>query len=52
MRYEKMAWVKIRYKNPRVDQLLQQARIHVEQEERARVYEEACRLITEDAPDI
>jgi peptide/nickel transport system substrate-binding protein len=40
------------YKNPRVDQLLRQARSHVEQEERTRFYEEACRLITEDAPDI
>jgi len=40
------------YKNPRVDQFLQQARSHVEQEERGRFYEEACRLITEDAPDI
>jgi peptide/nickel transport system substrate-binding protein len=40
------------YKNSRVDELLQQARSHVEQEERAKFYEEACRLITEDAPDI
>jgi peptide/nickel transport system substrate-binding protein len=40
------------YKNPRVDELLQQARSRIEQEERAKFYEEACRLITEDAPDI
>jgi peptide/nickel transport system substrate-binding protein len=40
------------YKNPRVDELLQQARSRVEQAERAKFYEKACRLITEDAPDI
>jgi peptide/nickel transport system substrate-binding protein len=40
------------YRNPRVDELLQQARSRVGQEERAKFYEEVCRLITEDAADI
>jgi peptide/nickel transport system substrate-binding protein len=40
------------YKNPRVDELLAQGRGVVEQEERAKFYAEACRLIVEDAPDI
>jgi peptide/nickel transport system substrate-binding protein len=40
------------YKNPQVDALLTQARSMLEQEERARLYEAACRLIVEEAPDI
>jgi peptide/nickel transport system substrate-binding protein len=40
------------YKNPKVDELLSQGRGRVAQEERATFYEEACRLIVEDAPDI
>ena len=40
------------YKNPRVDELLKQARSRVDQEERAQFYQEICQLITEDAPDI
>ena len=40
------------YRNARVDELLRQARSQVGQEQRAPFYEEACRLITEDAPDI
>jgi peptide/nickel transport system substrate-binding protein len=40
------------YKNSRVDELLRQGRGTVEQEERAKFYEEACRLIVEDAPNI
>ena len=40
------------YKNPQVDALLVQARSILEQEERARLYEEACRLVVEDAPDL
>jgi peptide/nickel transport system substrate-binding protein len=40
------------YKNPQVDALLVHARSIIEQEERAKLYEEACRLVVEDAPDI
>ena len=40
------------YKNPQVDQLLHQARSQVEREGRAKVYEEVCRLVVDDAPDI
>jgi peptide/nickel transport system substrate-binding protein len=40
------------YRNPRVDELLGQARGTVAQEQRARLYEEACRLVVDDAPDI
>jgi peptide/nickel transport system substrate-binding protein len=40
------------YKNPAVDELLGRARGTVDQEERATFYEEASRLIVEDAPDI
>jgi peptide/nickel transport system substrate-binding protein len=40
------------YKNPKVDEPLSQGRGRVVQEERAPFYEEACRLIVNDAPDI
>lgn len=40
------------YKNPQVDALLRQARSIIAQEERAKLYEAACRLVVEDAPDI
>jgi peptide/nickel transport system substrate-binding protein len=40
------------YKNPHVDALLDQARRLVEQEQRARLYEEAYRLVVADAADI
>ena len=40
------------YKNPQVDALLVHARSILAQEERARLYEEACRLVVEDAPDL
>ena len=40
------------YKNAKVEELLQQARSRIGQEERAHLYEEACRLLVADAPDI
>ena len=40
------------YKNARVDELLRQARAIVEQEERAKLYAEACRMVVADAADI
>jgi peptide/nickel transport system substrate-binding protein len=40
------------YHNPRVDALLGQARRTVAQAERVPLYQEACRLIVEDAADI
>jgi len=40
------------YKNPKADELLRKARSMVEQEERAKLYEEACRLVVADAADI
>ncbi len=40
------------YKNPKVDALLAQGRGTVEQADRAGFYEQACRLIVDDAPDI
>lgn len=40
------------YHNPQVDTLLRQARGLVEQEPRARLYAEACRLVVEEASDI
>lgn len=40
------------YKNPQVDTLLRQARSLMDQETRARLYAEACRLVVEEAPDI
>jgi peptide/nickel transport system substrate-binding protein len=40
------------YKNPQVDALLDQARRLVDQEQRAKLYEEAYRLVVVDAADI
>lgn len=40
------------YKNPKVDALLQQARGMLDQDQRATLYAEACRLVVEDAPDL
>src|SRR5205807_4630827 len=40
------------YKNPKVDELLRNARSLIEQAERAPLYEEATRLIVADCPDI
>jgi peptide/nickel transport system substrate-binding protein len=40
------------YKNPQVDALLDQARRLVDQEQRAKLYEEAYRLVVADAADI
>jgi peptide/nickel transport system substrate-binding protein len=40
------------YKNPAVDALLDQARRLVDQEQRAKLYEEAYRLVVADAADI
>jgi peptide/nickel transport system substrate-binding protein len=40
------------YKNPVVDDLLRRARTLVKQEERAKLYEEACRVVVADAADI
>ena len=40
------------YRNAQVDALLRQARSQIAREQRAPFYEAACRLITEDAPDI
>lgn len=38
------------YKNPKVDELLNKALIVVSKDERRKLYEEACRLVVEDAP--
>ena len=38
------------YKNPKVDELLNKALIVVGKEERRKLYEDACRLVVEDAP--
>ena len=40
------------YKNPQVDALLDRARRLVDQEQRTKLYEEACRLVVADAADI
>ena len=40
------------YKNPQIDALLGRARSILEQEERTKLYAEACRLVVEDAPDL
>lgn len=40
------------YKNPQVDILLRQARSLMDQDARARLYADACRLVVEEAPDI
>jgi peptide/nickel transport system substrate-binding protein len=40
------------YKNPAVDELLTKARLLVEQEERAPLYEKAAHLVVADCPDI
>ena len=40
------------YKNSQVDALLGRARSILAQEERAKLYQEACRLVVEDAPDL
>jgi len=40
------------YKNPKVDELLRNARSLIKQAERAPLYEEATRLIVADCPDI
>jgi peptide/nickel transport system substrate-binding protein len=40
------------YKNPRVDELLRSARASTSQNERAKFYADAARLVVEDAPDI
>lgn len=38
------------YKNPKVDELLNKALVTVSIEERKKLYEDACRLVVEDAP--
>ncbi|RMF86161.1 MAG: ABC transporter substrate-binding protein, partial [Nitrospinota bacterium] len=40
------------YKNPKVDELLQKARSIVDQDERAKLYAEAARLVVDDAADL
>ncbi len=40
------------YKNPKVDELLQTARTLTDQEERAKLYKEATRLVVADAADL
>lgn len=40
------------YSNPKVDELLRNARFTTDQEERAPLYEQAARLIIADSPDI
>jgi peptide/nickel transport system substrate-binding protein len=40
------------YKNPNVDELLRSARSNANREERAKLYQQAARILVEDAPDI
>ena len=40
------------YKNANVDELLRSARINTNRDERAKLYQQAARIVVEDAPDI